>query len=102
MNEKVTTTRGIYERNEEGVYVKVDTEVYTFWSENERIFTEHDGVTKSMKVIENGEYIYKLQKTQIKAIGGAKGLYSYMKREVEDECPCFVNIICKWIDERGK
>lgn len=102
MNEKVTTTRGIYERNEEGAYVKVGTDIHTFWYENERIFVEHDGITKSMRVIEYGEYIYKLQKTQIKAIGGAKGLYSYMKTEVEEESPCFVNIICRWIDERGK
>lgn len=38
---------------------------------------------KIIKVIPDFEYCYKLQKTQIRARGGAEGLYNFIKKETE-------------------
>lgn len=40
---------------------------------------------KILKVVPDFEYCYKLQKTQIRARGGAEGLYNFIKKETESD-----------------
>lgn len=39
---------------------------------------------KSKRVVEDSEYIFKIQKTQIKAKGGINGLYEFMSEIVKE------------------
>lgn len=39
---------------------------------------------KAFRVVPDFEYCYKLQKTQIRARGGAEGLYNFIKKEIEE------------------
>lgn len=55
------------------------------YSDNNNIITfTRNGISKTVKVKEDFEYSYKLQKTQIKAVGGARGLYDFIQRHVID------------------
>lgn len=49
---------------------------------NSLISITKDRETRTYKVKEDSEFIYSVQKTQIKAINGAKGLFDYIDREV--------------------
>jgi len=59
---------------------------------------QRDGVKRFIKVKEdeNNEFIYKIQKTQIKAIDGVDGLYKFMEenRNVSDLFWCLSKQIC--------
>lgn len=52
---------------------------------------------KIIKVVNDSEYCYKLQKTQIRAIDGATGLYNFLKRETEHEGQsCFLRRVVEY------
>lgn len=57
---------------------------YTFWNEGNWLFVEYGGKIQSMKVVDDNEFVFKLQKTQIRAHGGAKELCEWMKEQVEN------------------
>jgi hypothetical protein len=44
-----------------------------------------NGIYKNVKIVDDKSriYTYKVQKTQIKAIEGAEGLYKFMSKEIE-------------------
>lgn len=51
---------------------------------------------KSKKVVEDSNYIFKIQKTQIKAQGGIVGLYEFMRKiTIEDFGYCWFAKICE-------
>jgi len=69
-------------------------------------FTD-DAITvngKTMKVKFDWDYTFKLQKTQIKARDGGKGLEKFMRDCAEGRFPaeCFVSKICGWVVENGR
>jgi hypothetical protein len=60
---------------------KHENDSYTFSiypRDNEAFTVCKNGVTKTVRVVDDAEYTYKLMKTQIKAKGGAEGLYRYV------------------------
>lgn len=78
---------------------KYSTEQHgTFWREGHIMFVKRDGHYRSIKVVDDSEFVYKLQKTQIRARGGAEGLYNWMVRTLEkDFAICFVYKVLDWI-----
>lgn len=58
---------------------------------NEIISITRDNETRTYKVTEDHEFCYKVQKTQIKAINGAKGIFDYIDREVTRNTPLYEN-----------
>ena len=58
---------------------------YTFWNEGNWMFVKHDGKINSIKVIDDSEFVFKLQKTQIRARDGAKGLCEWMAIQIKDD-----------------
>lgn len=48
--------------------------------DNNHITVSRDGVVKTVRVITDSEFVYKLQKTQIKANGGAVGLFEFIDK----------------------
>lgn len=66
---------------------------FTFMAATENIFiiqeTFSDGsfTKKNIKIVDDPEYVYKIQKTHIKARGAAAGLYDYIVN-------CFENDFC--------
>lgn len=62
------------------------------------------GWKKYMPVVQDDEYAIKEQKTQLRAHGGAPGLYAFMEKSVRiDDCfICIVNKIIEVVGERGK
>lgn len=77
---------------------KISTSHGTFWREGDWMFVENAGRIHSIKVYDNSEFVYKLQKTRILARGGAEGLYKWMKTEIEEYfAVCLVHKICDWI-----
>ena len=59
---------------------KVESESYNNWivstypGDNEHISITKDGVTKTFMVVEDYEWAWKIQKTQVRASGGAERL----------------------------
>lgn len=51
---------------------------------NDIITITRDGKYKTVKVIECSDFVYKLQKTQIKAIGGATGLFEFLDKHLTE------------------
>ena len=47
-----------------------------------------NGIYKNVKIVDDKSriYTYKVQKTQIKAINGAEGLYKFMKGGADGDC----------------
>lgn len=56
---------------------------------------------KRMKVVDDSEFAYRLLKTQIKAIGGAQGLYDWIGR-AQRYAEILVKEICDHIIRYGK
>ena len=54
---------------------------YAFNAYGNSIIIERDGVKKVFKVVEDNDFVVKVQKTQVKATGGAEGLYKFFARE---------------------
>ena len=64
------------------------THVYTiaiYPGNNDIITITRDGKYKTVRVIECSDYVYKLQKTQIKAIGGATGLFKFIDDHLSEK-----------------
>ncbi len=58
-----------------------------FYKADGDLFTViHNNVSKTRKVVENREFTYKIQKTQIKAITGMKGFLGFVERANAPEC----------------
>ena len=98
MTEKITYSFGVWKKNAKGQYVKVGTEVYNFWCDDNKLYVEHNDVTKSMQVVDDSEFVVKLQKKIIYAHNGAQGLSKWMKKCVDDNFQtCWVEKICYWV-----
>lgn len=52
-------------------------------NDNELIF-DNNGFVKSVLIKDSGEFVYQIRKKYINAIGGAAGLYEFLKRELAD------------------
>ena len=52
---------------------------------NDIITITRDGKYKTVKVVECSDFVYKLQKTQIKAIGGATGLFEFIDEHLSEK-----------------
>ena len=77
---------------------KTSISQYTFWCEGNWMFVKKAERIHSIKVIDNSEFVYKLQGTKILAHDGAKGLCNWMKKQIdEDFAVCLVLKICDWI-----
>lgn len=60
-------------------------------------YTGGESVKKIIRVDEDIEFTFKLQKTKIRASGGAAGLVAWMTKRVEQEFAiCFVEKILHW------
>lgn len=71
---------------------------YTFWRKGDWMFVKYDGKIQSIKVINDGEFAFKLQETQIRARGGARGLYNWMRKDVREQFgEIWVEKILYWI-----
>lgn len=58
---------------------------------------------KTVKVVDDLEYCYKLQKTQIRARDGASGLYDFLRRETENgKQSCFARRIVEYAMDEMK
>ncbi len=63
--------------------------------------TRPDGsfTKKTVRIVPDTEFIYKLQQTQIRAIDGAEGLKKYLDKNSFD---CFTSKVYKWIIDSMK
>lgn len=62
-------------------YEREDGKMYTiavYPGNDNAITVTCDGITKTVKVVNDLEFTYKLQKTQIKAKGAAPGLFKFI------------------------
>lgn len=60
-------------------------------------YTGGESVKKIIRVDEDIEFVFKLQKTKIRAAGGASGLVAWMTKRVEQNFAiCFVEKILHW------
>lgn len=50
--------------------------------DNKHFTVCRNGVVKTVRVVEDSEFVYKLQKTQIKAREGAEGLFKFVDDEL--------------------
>ena len=57
------------------------------------LIIERDGVKKYIRVVPDTEYVYKIQKTQIRAMGGVTGLYDFMEETLREQ---FMDA-CTWL-----
>lgn len=72
-------------KNSAGEYEMKHSHDWAFWAEGRnRLTVERDGEQKTVKVVHDGEFIVKLMKTQIKAMGGAVQLVKFMVEEFKD------------------
>lgn len=63
---------------------QVKAKMLHFDFENETVTTEQG---RTYKVKKDSEYVYKIQKTQIKAIDGIKGLYEHIVKTMDVDSP---------------
>lgn len=56
---------------------------------------------RSMKVVYDDVFTYKLLKTRIRAIDGAEGLYNFLKR-ITDFAECWLCNVCEHVIKYGK
>lgn len=93
-----TFERTRYNR-EKGTVEHAFTESITL--ENGIFSVTRDGKTKVVKVVPCMDYVYKLQKTQIKAIDGAAGLFTFLDDELSGKgaCMCLAWKILDYIME---
>ena len=83
---------------------KVTYDSYSFWYEGDWMFVKHNGKIQSIKVVDDLEFVFKLQKNQIRARGGAKELYEWMKNAIDhdDVFLTYVKQILYWVVFRKK
>ena len=72
---------------------------FTVYPENNDFFTvTRNGITKTVRIIENGEFCYKLLKTKILARGGAVGLFKWADNYLYNGfCECLVYKVLNYI-----
>lgn len=59
--------------------------IWEFWTGREDHFmVSRNGTAKTVKVVPNSDYVYKLLKTHIKAQGGAAGLVDFLQKDIKD------------------
>lgn len=58
--------------------------VSTYPGNNNLLSITKDGVSKTFKVVEDMEWSWKIQKTQVRASGGAEGLIKHIIRELPE------------------
>ena len=74
-----------YNRNtEKSEYTHTYT-IAIYPGNNDIITITRDGIYKTVKVVECSDYCFKLQKTQIKAIGGATGLFEFIDKHLSEK-----------------
>jgi hypothetical protein len=71
-----------YNRKTDKMEHTADWSFTIYPGDNNHLTVSRDGVTKTVKVVPDIEFVYKLQKTQVRAIGGAEGLYNFLDREL--------------------
>lgn len=71
-----------YNRETKQVEHVADWSFTVYPGDNTHITVCRDGVVKTVKVVRDSELVYRLQKTQVKAIDGAEGLFNYLDREL--------------------
>lgn len=64
----------IYNRETKQFEHVADWSFTVYLGDNNHITVSRDGVVKTVRVIADSEFVYKLQKTQVRAKGGATGL----------------------------
>lgn len=62
---------------------------------NDLLVFEREGVKRQVKIVQNNAYIYKFNKKSIGAIGGATGLYNFLKKELEEITGGCFGLVCK-------
>lgn len=86
MTRAYTETTWNIEKNEREVVADWSFTIYP--GDNNHITVCRNGVTKTVKVVEDREFVYKLQKTQVKAIDGANGLFNFIDKALFE---CFMD-----------
>lgn len=75
----VTLTRGNFRRDANGNLYNAFNSIYTAELAGDSVILGKDGKTVKVRVVPDNEFIFKKQKRQIKAKGGASGLYSFFE-----------------------
>jgi hypothetical protein len=77
--------RTFYNRDTGKIEHMHDYTIAIYPGNNDIITITRDGKYKTVKVVECSEYCFKLQKTQIKAIGGATGLFKLIDEHLTEK-----------------
>lgn len=73
---------GKYEESVDGNNILWNVTVNS--EDNSHIIICRNGISKTIKIIEDCEFSYKLQKTQVRAAGGASGLFGFINRALTE------------------
>ena len=100
---KINPDTGLYIRDENGklkVFGKDIFEVRYDDSDANTLEFIMNGKSVKRKVVDNFDYVFKVQKTQIKAEGGAKGLFDRINKSFTEQFmeSTFRNMIKKVVD----
>ena len=100
---KVNPDTGLYIRDEKGnlkVFGKDIYEVRYDDSDSNTLEFVMNGKSVKRKVVDNFDYVFKIQKTQIKAMNGAKGLFDRVNEAFTEQFmeSTFRNMIKKVVD----
>lgn len=75
----VTLERQNIRRDESGRLYNAFTSTYTAELAGDSVILGKDGKTVKVRVVADDEFIFKKQKRQVRAKGGAAGLYSFFE-----------------------
>ena len=100
---KINPDTGLYIRDENGklkVFGKDIFEVRYDDSDANTLEFIMNGKSVKRKVVDNFDYVFKVQKTQIKAMNGAKGLFDRINKSFTEQFmeSTFRNMIKKVVD----
>lgn len=100
---KVNPDTGLYIRDENGrlkVFDKDTFELRYDDSDSNTLEFVMNGKTVKRKIVEDMDYVFKIQKTQIKAINGAKGLFDRVNEAFTEQFmeSTFRNMIKKVVE----
>ena len=100
---KVNPNTGLYIRDEKGNLKAFGKDIYEVrYDDSDSNILEFimNGKSVKRKIIDDMDYVFKIQKTQIKAMNGAKGLFDRINKSFNEQFmeSTFRNMIKKVVD----
>lgn len=97
----ITKTFADFRKDSTGQYKKVGYNTFAALAPTDNyIWFYKNGLLKKVKILESDDYIYKFNKRSISAIGGAAGLYEFLKRENRYETGGFFHTVSNGVFDR--